>query len=29
METLHYLVEILNIDEMLGPNEYLFHEDDI
>lgn len=29
LEAWHYLVEISNIDEMLGPNEYLFHEDDI
>lgn len=25
----HYLVEISNIDEMIGPNEYLFNEEDI
>lgn len=25
----HYLVEISNIDEMIGPKDYLFHEDDI
>ena len=29
LEAWHYLVEISNIDEMIGPNEYLFHEDDI
>lgn len=29
LEAWHYLVEISNIDEMIGPNDYLFHEDDI
>ena len=29
LEAWHYLVEISNIDEMIGPNEYLFHEYDI
>ena len=29
LEAWHYLVAISNIDEMLEPNEYLFHENDI
>lgn len=29
LEAWHYLVEISNIDEMIGPNEYLYNEDDI
>lgn len=29
LEAWHYLVEISNIDELIGPNNYLFHEDDI
>ncbi|OLA29870.1 MAG: hypothetical protein BHW30_05555 [Firmicutes bacterium CAG_194_44_15] len=29
LEAWHYLVEISNIDEMIEPNKYLFHEDDI
>lgn len=29
LEAWHYLVEISDIDEMIGPNDYLFNEDDI
>lgn len=29
LEAWHYLVEISNIDELIGPNHYLFHENDI
>ena len=29
LDAWHYLVEISNIDEMIGLNEYLLHEDDI
>lgn len=29
LEAWHYLVEISDIDEMIGPDDYLFNEDDI
>ena len=29
LEAWHYLVEISNIDEMLGPDDYLFDDEDI
>lgn len=29
LEAWHYLVEISDIDEMIGSNDYLFNEDDL